>query len=531
VDFSGPRSLLINPLDNDALGVDLDLAPSVVVLENQILNDFSIRLLDRTDPNAPPEGSDIDDSTVSASSVQIHRLGTGAPQLMTQGVDYQFSYDSTNNIIRLQPTGGLWPLSATYRITIDNSALTGIKDRAGNTLLPNQLDGSHIYTIFLGTAVDWGDAPDTYKTTNAVGGPSHVVAANFFLGATNGAENDGRPSPDASLDTSDDGIEFVRIQPGGQTDTSQIFVTASAAGKLDAWFDLNQDGDFEDAGEHVLVARDVPQGRNLLSFTMPEGLRGTSFARFRYTSTGISTPTGPALDGEVEDYQVLMTGPEFQNSPNANDVNNDNFVSPIDALIVINFLNSWNPITGGNTQLPPQPPLPPLDPTGGGVAGQGRFIDVNGDGLLSPIDALLVINELNRQIAGGEGEPAPEGEGPSQVVAATASQPLAMAAAEGPSIPAVLLASPDIVIEERVVASSDSGAEDPTWLTGGADPLELALLAADDRNDDDAIGGALGLADLADGDIPIGPLDEANWDDLLADLAGERLRREPQQMR
>jgi hypothetical protein len=114
-------------------------------------------------------------------------------------------------------------------------------------------------------------------------------------------------------------------------------------------------------------------------------------------------------------------------------------------------------------------------------------------------------------------------------VAATASQPLA--AAEGPSIPAVLLASPDIVIEERVVASSGSGAEDPTWLTGGADPLELALLAADDRNDDDAIGGALGLADLADGDIPIGPLDEANWDDLLADLAGERLRREPQQMR
>ena len=84
------------------------------------------------------------------------------------------------------------------------------------------------------------------------------------------------------------------------------------------------------------------------------------------------------------------------------------------------------------------------------------------------------------------------------------------------------------MIEERAVASSSSGAEDPTWLTGGAgDPLALDLLAADDE----AIGGALELVDLDDSDLPIGPLDEASWDDLLDDLAGEPLRREPQQVR
>ena len=53
VDFNGPSSLLINPEDNDALGVDLDTSPTVVVLQNETLNDFAIRLLDRTDPNSP----------------------------------------------------------------------------------------------------------------------------------------------------------------------------------------------------------------------------------------------------------------------------------------------------------------------------------------------------------------------------------------------------------------------------------------------------------------------------------------------
>lgn len=66
-----------------------------------------------------------------------------------------------------------------------------------------------------------------------------------------------------------------------------------------------------------------------------------------------------------------------------NDVNGDSFVSPIDALLVINFLNSSDNGT--------------LDPE------DNRGLDVNGDGLVTPIDALLVINHLNNN-SGGEGE-------------------------------------------------------------------------------------------------------------------------------
>ncbi len=87
-----------------------------------------------------------------------------------------------------------------------------------------------------------------------------------------------------------------------------------------------------------------------------------------------------------------LGGGEFTNRSNAYDVNNDGFVSPIDALIVINHLN------GGSR-------------TGSGEGeGDKYYIDVNGDSQLSPLDALLVINRLNAARSGaGEGE----GEGSS----------------------------------------------------------------------------------------------------------------------
>lgn len=82
----------------------------------------------------------------------------------------------------------------------------------------------------------------------------------------------------------------------------------------------------------------------------------------------------------------------FQNARNRMDVNNDGAVSPIDALLVLNRLNSG----GGEGEGP------------AGGDGSGVFWDVNGDKKMTPIDALQVINYLNRSLSGsGEGEAAP----------------------------------------------------------------------------------------------------------------------------
>ena len=72
-------------------------------------------------------------------------------------------------------------------------------------------------------------------------------------------------------------------------------------------------------------------------------------------------------------------------------MNNDGSVSPIDALLIINKLNS------GDTELVSTP------------FSHAPFMDVNGDGSCAPIDALIIINKLNA----ASDNPAGEGEGES----------------------------------------------------------------------------------------------------------------------
>src|SRR5262245_41179006 len=56
--------------------------------------------------------------------------------------------------------------------------------------------------LLAGVPFDFGDAPDTYRTTLAVDGARHEVlpGLNFHLGAAVDIENDGQPSPGADRD-------------------------------------------------------------------------------------------------------------------------------------------------------------------------------------------------------------------------------------------------------------------------------------------------------------------------------------------
>ncbi|MFN3189263.1 MAG: dockerin type I domain-containing protein [Aureliella sp.] len=87
------------------------------------------------------------------------------------------------------------------------------------------------------------------------------------------------------------------------------------------------------------------------------------------------------LEFTIVDNDVAL----WHNSATPNDVNNDGFVTPLDALLVINFLN--NNVDSNLTDRPPE--TPPV------------FVDVNSDNFATAIDALIVINALNGE---GEGE-------------------------------------------------------------------------------------------------------------------------------
>ena len=73
-------------------------------------------------------------------------------------------------------------------------------------------------------------------------------------------------------------------------------------------------------------------------------------------------------------------------------MNDDGYVSPLDALLLINALNSFGAraLTGVNLSA--------------------TYCDVNGDKYVSPLDALCIINWLNQVDGAGEGESATDHE-------------------------------------------------------------------------------------------------------------------------
>jgi len=382
-DFFGPTAELITPRDNDAGGSDNDPARTYVQTF-QTLNVFSIRLADGANSAGSADGVGADDSTVTASTVTITEDGTP----LQEGLDYRFDFDRTNKIIRLTPLSGIWLSERTYEITLDNSVETGIRDLANNALTANRQNDETQFTVSIGRGVDYGDAPDpTYPTLSSSNGASHVIVDGFFLGTGVDPEVDGQPSSDATGDGSDEnGVTFQT--PLVRNVTALIDVSASNQGFLDAWIDLNRDGDWDDPDEQVLVSRRLNAGVNELEVDIPGTAdAGNTFARFRFSRDGGLSPRGLANDGEVEDYQVTVYENPWHNPANGLDVNGRDGVTPIDALLVINDLNHAvyrDPATG-------RLPVPSTSPTA-----PPPFLDVNNDGFVSPLDALLVINQLNR---------------------------------------------------------------------------------------------------------------------------------------
>ena len=141
------------------------------------------------------------------------------------------------------------------------------------------------------------------------------------------------------------------------------------------------------------------------------------------------------------------------------DVNNDGFVSPIDALILVNKVNT----NGGGA----------LGGSGEGEAsGDKYYVDVNEDGFLSPLDILWVVNRINGSNFSGEGEgqgqAAPVAQFDSEVAAVTANPP----------------------IEIQSYRASRSGT--PNWVVNSVDPSRiddlLAGYSAEEEQDDKVTG-------------------------------------------
>ncbi len=221
----------------------------------------------------------------------------------------------------------------------DNTQTPSINDQRGPGF-DRILDGNNDDAVtvdtgsfeFIPPPPDFGDAPDTaggtsvgdYQTTSADNGPSHELVSGLHLGASvdgddgtlqNSTAN--ADDVDAALPDDEDGVlsHVDLLGTVGATPTITLLATntTGTAATLSGWIDYNQDGVFDNATERALaaIATGTTDARFTLTFpTIPIGSTGTTYTRFRLsTDSAAENSTGPADDGEVEDYAFTITNP------------------------------------------------------------------------------------------------------------------------------------------------------------------------------------------------------------------------------
>jgi len=183
-------------------------------------------------------------------------------------------------------------------------------------------------------AVDFGDAPDLglgtragdYRTLANDHGARHTIVTGLHLGASvdgiDGGvlQNDAANADDVNgaLPDDEDGVANPQVDfvlTVGTTPRVNLWATNTTGTEatLYGWIDYDGDGEFENATETASIAVPSAAAASIVTLafpTVPDGFQGETYARFRLsTDPAAAESTGPAADGEVEDYQVHITVP------------------------------------------------------------------------------------------------------------------------------------------------------------------------------------------------------------------------------
>ncbi|WML86428.1 SdrD B-like domain-containing protein [Thiothrix subterranea] len=224
------------------------------------------------------------------------------------------------------PLDGLSVTQQNAEGATDNNPVTDVRDSdanaAGEIAFTMGTIGENNHSLDIGykstpaVTLDFGDAPDSYKTLATTNGAQHTIVAGLNLGAVVDAETDGQPNAAADGDGADeDGVNFMTPLAPGKRAIIGVATTQprTSDAKLDAWIDFNGDGDFEDVGEQIATNLNIKgitlydQGSTVLDIEVPATAKtGVTYARFRLSSAGGLSPSGAAPDGEVEDYAITI---------------------------------------------------------------------------------------------------------------------------------------------------------------------------------------------------------------------------------
>ncbi|MCH9651819.1 MAG: DUF11 domain-containing protein [Deltaproteobacteria bacterium] len=279
-------------------------------------NSLTVALLNNAGVTTPRLDAWIDWNGDGDFDHPAEHLFAGTSAALT-GPSTSLTYDVPCNAVAQGTSYSRFRLSSTGGLLPGGSAMNGeVEDYA-----------------FLVKGVDFGDAPDPYPTTFGASGPFHNLdpGVGLFLGACVDGESDGPPTAGADGDDlatstntlgtctgndDEDGVTFDTEVTACKS--ADITVTASVAGILDAWVDFDDDGGFGESGDQIFVSQPLAAGPNSLSFSTPcTAASGNLISRFRVSTAGGLTFTGPAADGEVEDHLVVANESDFGDAPDS----------------------------------------------------------------------------------------------------------------------------------------------------------------------------------------------------------------------
>jgi hypothetical protein len=133
---------------------------------------------------------------------------------------------------------------------------------------------------------------------------------------------------------------------------------------------------------HLTVRLRTPGGRN--NTAAVTALSVTSLAQQIQTASEVGTLSPAPVASFATSPGPTPYVSEQRNPLVPGDVNGDSLVTPVDVLILINYLNAHS----GQPSSFPASETPPAQ------------LDINGDGSITPLDVLLVVNYINLQRPG-----------------------------------------------------------------------------------------------------------------------------------
>ena len=299
------------------------------------------------------EGAYLDNIQITAICGSASRTMSAQPNLLTSSV-----FDGINTGKSSPST----PLSLNYSVTVAEGRTTDITNTAqvlytdlvGNatTIGGNEQtlsDTSGTNTVTLTLRDDYGDAPlaEGYTTRLVDGGPRHLVTAGIHLGNTapdldsggfvEGTDNNGNATDDDA--GGDEGLSQLlnatehpsaTFPPLSATTSSYSltldYTSTAGTSAIYGWIDFDHNGLFEES-ERVTATGLTGTGNQTLTWNnFPEITGGYTYARFRIATSDLDedddandaeddASIGFAENGEVEDYIIYISGPDYGDAP------------------------------------------------------------------------------------------------------------------------------------------------------------------------------------------------------------------------